>query len=63
MVSEDTFNKLSASELQVAIGDMNIVGKVQMNRLLMAPGYKLALRVPLTKTIIIESKASKMTAE
>lgn len=34
-----------------------------MNKLLMAPGYKLALRVPMTRTTIIEGKASKMSAE
>ena len=62
MVSEETFNKLSASELTVSLDDMNIEGKVKMNKLIMAPNFKLALQVPLTKTVIIESKASKMSA-
>ena len=34
-----------------------------MNRLLLAPDFKLALQVPLTKTVVIESKHSKMTAQ
>ena len=63
MVSEETFNKLSASELTVSLDDMNIEGKVKMNKLIMAPNFKLALQVPLTKTVIIESKASKMSAQ
>ena len=58
MVSEDTFNQLSASELRVSIDDMGIEGKVSMNKLLMAPGFKLAFRVPMTKTVVIESKQS-----
>ena len=63
MVSEETFNKLSSSELTVTLDDMNIEGKVKMNKLIMAPNFKLALQVPLTKTVIIESKASKMSAQ
>ena len=43
MVSEETFNKLSASELTVSLDDMNIEGKVKMNKLIMAPNFKLAL--------------------
>lgn len=42
---------------------MNIEGRVKMNKLLMAPNFKLSLQVPMTKTVVIESKASKMTAE
>ena len=34
-----------------------------MNRLLLAPDFKLALQVPLTKTVVIESKLSKMSAQ
>ena len=63
MVSEDTFNKLSAAELKVSINEQPIEGKVKMNKLLMAPKFKLALQVPLTKTVIIASKQSQKTAE
>jgi len=63
MVSEDTFNQLSSADLTVSIDDMNIDGSVKMNKLLMAPDFRLALKVPLTKVVIIESKASQMTAE
>ena len=63
MVSEETFNKLSAAELSVTLDEMSIEGRFQMNKLLMAPDFKLALQVPLTKTVIIESKASKMSAQ
>ena len=42
---------------------MNIEGRVKMNKLLMAPNFKLSLQVPMTRTVVIESKASKMTAE
>ena len=34
-----------------------------MNKLLMAPNFKLAVQVPLTKTVIIASKQSQKTAE
>lgn len=34
-----------------------------MNKLLMAPNFKLALQVPMTKTVIIASKASEMSAQ
>ena len=34
-----------------------------MNKLLMAPNFKLALQVPLTKTVIIESRESQKTAQ
>ena len=63
MVSEDTFNQLSNADLVVSIGNMNIEGRVKMNKLLMAPNFKLSLQVPMTRTVVIESKASKMTAE
>lgn len=43
MVSEETFNGLSASNLKVGLDDMNISGKFQMNKLLMAPNFKLAV--------------------
>ena len=62
MISEDCFNKLSASELKVDIDGMGIEGKIQMNKLLMAPNFKLAFRLPMIKTVVIESLASKMTA-
>ena len=42
---------------------MSIDGRVKMNRLLMAPNFKLSLRVPMTKVVIIDSKASQKTAE
>ena len=63
MVSEETFNGLSASHLTVALDDMNIAGKVQMNKLLMAPNFKLAIQVPLTKTVVIESRESQKSAQ
>jgi len=63
MVSEDTFNKLSASELVVALDGMGIEGRVQMNRLLMAPNFKLSFNLPLTKTVVVESRASQMSAQ
>ena len=63
MVTEETFNKLSASELIVSLDGMQIEGRIQMNKLLMAPNFKLALQVPMTKTVIIASKASEMTAQ
>ena len=63
MISEDCFNKLSASELKVDIDGMGIEGKIQMNKLLMAPNFKLAFRLPMIKTVVIESLASKMTAQ
>ncbi len=63
MVSEETFNHLSASELCIQLDDMSIEGRVKMNKLLMAPNFKLSLQVPLTKTVIIESKDSKKTPE
>ena len=62
MINEDTFNGLSASEFSIVIDDMDIQGRLQMNRLLLAPDFKLALQVPLTKTVVIESKLSKMSA-
>ena len=34
-----------------------------MNKLLMAPNFKLAIRVPLIKTVIIESRESQKTAQ
>lgn len=55
MVSEETFNGLSASSLKVSLDDMDIQGKFQMNKLLMAPNFKLAVQIPLTKTVVIES--------
>jgi hypothetical protein len=63
MVCEETFNALSAANLTVALDDINITGKIQMNKLLMAPNFKLALQIPLTKTVIIASKDSEKTAE
>lgn len=63
MINEDTFNGLSASEFSIVIDDMDIQGRLQMNRLLLAPDFKLALQVPLTKTVVIESKLSKMSAQ
>ena len=63
MVSEETFNQLSASELSVVIDGHDTAGSIKMNKLLMSPGYKLAVRVPMTKTTIIEGRASRMTAE
>ena len=63
MVSEETFNALSAANLSIAIDGQETEGQIKMNKLLMAPGYKLAMRVPMTKTVVIEGKASRMTAE
>ena len=63
MINEDTFNGLSASDFSIVIDDMDIEGHLQMNRLLLAPDFKLALQVPLTKTVVIESKMSKMSAQ
>lgn len=63
MVSEETFNGLSASNLKVGLDDMNISGKFQMNKLLMAPNFKLAVQIPLTKTVVIESKEAGKSAQ
>ena len=63
MVSEETFNHLSASELCIQLDNMSIEGRVKMNKLLMAPNFKLSLQVPLTKTVVIESADSKKSAE
>ena len=63
MVSEETFNKLSAAELTVSLNDQPVEGKIQMNKLLMAPKFRLAVKVPLTKTVVIASKQSQKTAE
>ena len=63
MVSEETFNLLSAADLVIGIENMPIEGRVKMNKLLMAPGFKLALRVPLSKTVIIQGRAARMTAD
>ena len=62
-VSEETFNALSASNLTVGLDDMGIIGKVQMNKLLMAPNFKLAIQIPMTKTVVIQSRESQKTAE
>ena len=63
MVSEETFNALSASNLEVSLDEFNIAGKVQMNKLLMAPNFKLAIQIPLTKTVVIESRESQKSAQ
>jgi len=63
MVNEETFNHLSAADLVVTIDEMDISGKFKMNKLLLAPGFKLALQVPLTKTTVLESVQPKKTAE
>lgn len=34
-----------------------------MNKLIMAPKFKLAIQVPLSKTVVIASKQSQKTAE
>ena len=43
MINEDTFNGLGASEFSIVMDDMDIEGRLQMNRLLLAPDFKLAL--------------------
>ena len=63
MVSEETFNALSASNLEVSLDEFNIAGKVQMNKILMAPNFKLAIQIPLTKTVVIESRESQKSAQ
>jgi hypothetical protein len=50
---------LAQSDLRVMIEDYDISGKICMNKLLLAEGYKMHAKVQLTKTISLNKKKKR----
>jgi hypothetical protein len=58
-VSNETFNTLAQSDLRVTIEGHDIAGKICMNKLLLAEGYKMHAKIPLVKTISLNKKKKR----
>lgn len=62
-ITDETFNMLSQSYIQVMLDDLQVHGQIQMSKLIMAPNFKLAVRIPLTKTTVVQQKKKKLTEQ
>ena len=63
-MDEETFNQLVTSQIKISIEGKDTKGVLNMNRVMLAPGYKLDATIPLERTIPLEpsGKAKTTTA-